>query len=278
MLAKDNEFQYWAPSLFLAVDDKNKKCSNQIEYRGLVDQRPYSLIILNQPISIGILDLLFLNEKIEAILRICADGGANRLYDVVKGTENETRYIPNYICGDIDSLRPDVAEYYKSKGTEIKGNPQDQDTTDFQKCIALLSLKEQEASLEYDIIGYGALGGRFDHTMSSIHILHQQINNDDIKKKEQQKRIYLLTDHDITMLLSEGKHNVFCDLSILGPTCGILPIGVSQAVITTTGLRWNLTKATTSFGNMISTSNQFNGEIVTIETDSPVIWTVELRK
>ncbi|CAG8450004.1 3269_t:CDS:2 [Ambispora leptoticha] len=270
MRTNNDEFEQWAPLLFLKADDENQKNSKLTEYQGLVAQRPYALIILNQPISSGMLDLVWNNAK----LRICADGGANRLYDAVKGTKNENRYIPAYICGDLDSLRCEVKEFYESKGTKIRALPQDQDTTDFQKCIALLSsLEKQGGSAEnQDIIGYGALGGRFDHAMASIHVLHQHA-----KEKKQQQRIYLLTDYDVTMLLDEGKHTIFCDPSILGPNCGILPIGISQAVITTTGLKWDLTKATTSFGDMISTSNQFKDEMVTIETDSPVVWTVELK-
>src|SRR5438132_392538 len=30
------------------------------------------------------------------------------------------------------------------------------------------------------------------------------------------------------------------DHDILGPTCGLLPVGVDSALLTTTGLRWNL--------------------------------------
>ncbi len=44
--------------------------------------------------------------------RICADGGANRLYDGCNEHE-KTLYTPNCIIGDLDSLRSDVAVQYK---------------------------------------------------------------------------------------------------------------------------------------------------------------------
>jgi thiamine pyrophosphokinase len=43
---------------------------------------------------------------------ICADGGANRLYDMCNNCEKKN-YTPNCIIGDLDSLRSDVAVQYK---------------------------------------------------------------------------------------------------------------------------------------------------------------------
>lgn len=45
-------------------------------------------------------------------LKICADGGANRLYDSLTAEERGV-YVPQYIVGDLDSLRSDVSEFYQ---------------------------------------------------------------------------------------------------------------------------------------------------------------------
>ena len=45
-------------------------------------------------------------------LKVCADGGANRLFDSLS-PETRADCIPNYIVGDLDSLRPEVKEYYE---------------------------------------------------------------------------------------------------------------------------------------------------------------------
>jgi len=58
-------------------------------------------------------------------------GGANRLYDAVmqNGIASAGEWIPDVVKGDLDSLRPEVMQYYRSKGTNIVKDPC-QDTND----------------------------------------------------------------------------------------------------------------------------------------------------
>jgi thiamine pyrophosphokinase len=77
-----------------------------------------ALIILNQPFSFSLLHRLWTTSE----WRCCADGGANRLYDVLGGASNSEvepttccRYLPDLIKGDLDSLRGDVRKYYASQ-------------------------------------------------------------------------------------------------------------------------------------------------------------------
>jgi hypothetical protein len=40
----------------------------------------------------------------------------------------------------------------------------------------------------------------------------------------------------------QGEHLIHVDHSCFGPTCGLLPVGVESTVLSTTGLRWNLSE------------------------------------
>lgn len=71
-----------------------------------------ALIILNQPFSAELLKTLWAASEWHA----CADGGANRLHDVLgaSGDPNLRSFLPDMVKGDLDSLRDDVRSYYTS--------------------------------------------------------------------------------------------------------------------------------------------------------------------
>ncbi|KAF9122667.1 hypothetical protein BGW39_009575 [Mortierella sp. 14UC] len=261
----------------------------------------FALIILNQPILIN--RALFDNIWTNATYRFCADGGANRLYDLLKTDEERTKFLPDYIRGDLDSIRDPVKEYYEAQGVLVE-RVDDEYSTDFMKCVELVrardpaiptnsstttaanatsttpaisstapgvphhSKQEERRVNNYGIVALGGTGGRFDQSMSSIH--HLYILN-------QERQATLVSDESIVVVLGAGTHEITCNLDIEGPTCGIIPVGSSEAILTTGGLKWDIEDWATSFGGQISTSNALVGSKVTIKTTAPVVWTTELR-
>ena len=114
--------------------------------------RRVALIVLNAPISVQ--DGAALARAWDkASLRVCADGGANRLRDW------DEAYVPDAICGDLDSLRKEVKEHFSSAGVRVLKDSS-QDSTDLEKCLAFVSSwhqKERNAD-PCSVIAFGSFG------------------------------------------------------------------------------------------------------------------------
>ncbi|CAM9441600.1 unnamed protein product, partial [Ectocarpus sp. 12 AP-2014] len=84
-----------------------------------LDAGPLALVILNAQ-GKGESEGLLRHLWGRADLRVCADGGANRLHDSFGGGggdvedryQDRARFVPDIIVGDLDSLRPEVARFY----------------------------------------------------------------------------------------------------------------------------------------------------------------------
>ncbi|CAM6099816.1 unnamed protein product [Calypogeia fissa] len=209
-------------------------------------------------------------------LRVCADGGANRLFDelpkFLPHEDEESvrhRYKPDVIIGDLDSLRPDVREFYSKLGTTVVDQSYDQETTDLEKSINFVrnSTLELETG-KLKLLAVGALEGRFDHVAAHINVLY----------KFPSLRIILLSDESLLYLLPKGySHEISFNTTFEGPHCGLIPFGTTSESTTTTGLQWNLSNTKMSFGSLVSTSNLLLGDFVTVVSDTHLVWTEALR-
>ncbi|KAG4303997.1 hypothetical protein PORY_002650 [Pneumocystis oryctolagi] len=223
--------------------------------------KKYAVIILNQPLCLKYNKFLTLWKK--ATIKICADGGANHLYRLYK---NDANIVPDYIIGDMDSLIDPALKAYTSKGIKIIQDP-DQNSTDFGKSINFV--RSTDISIT-DIIALNTFSGRVDQTLESIHQAYlASFFNPPIS-------LYLFSIYNITFLLFKGINKIHMDLSILGSHCGLVPVG-KKCTVTTEGMKWDLKNKVMEYGRIVSTNNIILKNIITVETNENVLFTVEIR-
>lgn len=212
----------------------------------------------------------------EFSMHVCADGGANRLFDTSSAQQRDV-LRPSAIVGDLDSLRYDARSFYGSHGSHIIEDI-DQDYNDVDKSLkyakSCFDSNNPNHSSNIVVVIVGAFGGRFDQEIASIHALY--------KWNSVFQRIVLMDGENIAMLLSPGKHELFPLQGIEGPTCGLLPVGGVVNSISTKGLKWNLDKHTLSIDGLVSSSNSIvgideNGDgiikyMVEVDTSDYIIW------
>ena len=86
---------------------------------------------------------------------ICADGGANSAF--------KFEFVPDYIIGDLDSIKPEIYDYYYDKCEIIQISRQND--TDVEKCLKFAYKNKFK-----DVILLGATGDRLDHSFCNLGI------------------------------------------------------------------------------------------------------------
>lgn len=230
-----------------------------------------ALIILNSPIPSY---EYFRRLHHNASLRICADGGANGLHDILiqrHGTMDVLDALrsapPTLIHGDLDSLLPAVREKYESIGVEVSHDP-DQYSTDFGKTIKQVIARMPNVR---DILVLGSLGGRVDQGLGLLGELYREQ-----KIKHQGVRFWLFSEASVSTILTPGATALHTPLGegLIKRNAGILPI-YGPSTISLQGFEWDVSGWQTEMGGNISTSNHIVADQVVVETSNDVLFTVE---
>ncbi|GFU06142.1 thiamin pyrophosphokinase 1 [Trichonephila clavipes] len=223
------------------------------------------LLILNQPLQKECEVFL---KKIwkSALFRVAVDGGANVLKEL---SGEEITFIPELVCGDFDSATPEVLNFYRSQGVAVIETP-DQDETDFTKALRLTEKYLKDLKLKASsVIAVARNGDRLDHILGNLNTLYSAIDVISVP-------VLILGHNSLTWLLSIGHHKIHVSERMVDSHVGLIPLG-SECKATTTGLKWNLNNDKMKFGGLISTCNMFDGsKVVTVTTDSPLVWTMEV--
>ena len=129
----------WDPLNPLISDSNNNNSSKTM-----------ALVILNQPLNNDNSKYLIRLWN-RCCLRICVDGGTNQLYDWSLKHNKLDEMVPNYICGDLDSLRTNVRDFYVSKGSKcVRLN--NQDLNDFSKTLKFIVNCIKSGQLDAELV------------------------------------------------------------------------------------------------------------------------------
>lgn len=264
--------------------------SNPASYKG------FGLVVLNQPLE----DHARFYSQVwkNAVYHVGADGGANCVHDLnVSNLGDKNVLNLDTVIGDLDSLRPDVREYWQQRGSEIIYDP-DQYSTDLTKAVKYIRSFEIPSGGEFTpststardakrqgvkdgseikhIVCIGGLGGRVDQGMSTLHHLYIFQKESDYASG----KMFLLSSEAITFVLKTGKHKIKVRESFpgmgLGKHIGIIPLK-EPSVIMTEGLEWDVKNWPTEFGGQMSTSNHVKEDWVTVVTTKDVLFTIDLN-
>jgi thiamine pyrophosphokinase len=187
----------------------------------------YAVIVANAPE----LDVTPYAAQIAAAnLVVAADGGALLLL--------RAGFWPHLVVGDLDSLDAVSLETLAAHGVEIRRYPRDKDETDLE--LALLRATERGAT-EIDI--FGALGGRWDHTLANVMLLASPaLRGRRARLLADGQEIFLV--HDAATI--EGRR---------GDTVSLLPLTAVASGVSTCGLQYALNEATLRFDAARGVSN-----------------------
>lgn len=161
---------------------------------------------------------------------IAADGAANQLAAI--------GIHPDLVIGDLDSLHPHLCEKLKTLHVP------DQNYSDYQKALTYLRTE----NLLPTII-CGIHGGDLDHVLNNINIFLQ--NNDNV----------LYANNLIGHLLPAGSVHTYS----LPLNSKISLFGMPNAIVCSSGLKWELTDYTMSFPGSNSCSNRTTSKQTTLQ-------------
>ena len=165
-----------------------------------------------------------------APLLIAADGGGNALFAAA--------ITPHLVIGDLDSLDPAAEAAFASAGAAIRRHPVEKDETDLE--LALLAAVQAGAT-QIDLLG--AMGGRWDQTLSNVALL--------ALPELEGLRVRLL-DVGQEAYLARGATPI---PGAQGETVSLLPLGGAARGITTRGLYYPLDDAELRFERSRGVSN-----------------------
>lgn len=173
----------------------------------------------------------------ERVYVAAADSGAEAL--------KKLSTAPNLLIGDFDSISDDTLDSYRKKGIECVNFPPEKDASDSE--LALSILKDRG----YDEIEFfGALGGRWDHSVSNLLLIYRLY--------QESVRVHLRGDCDaciVTGINEIEKSSRYFSLFRISP---------EKTVISIRGAKYDLEHEELPWASSLGLSNEWKEDVAEI--------------
>jgi thiamine pyrophosphokinase len=194
--------------------------------------------------------------------------GANPSDDILVGADRGAWFLvshgirPDVSMGDFDSVgASELADIRANSDQFIQYDPVDKDWTDTE--LAMNWALEQRPD---EIVLLGALGTRFDHSLSNVHLLRKALAAG--------VPCNILDEHNEIRLVSRRSE---IRPRPLFPQISLLPLTETVTGITLHGFRYPLTDATITIGQSVGISNVLDAETGSIEVGQGLLLVVQSR-
>lgn len=170
---------------------------------------------------------------------------------------------PDYIVGDFDSVKPEIAEYYRTQtNVPVREFNPVKDASDTEIAVRLaMTLGGKE------LIILGATGGRIDHLWANVQTLT-------VPFKAGVKAYIIDTQNRISLISGEThlkKEEAY------GPYFSVFPLGETVYGFNITGAKYPLKDHTLTAYDSLCVSNQIDAEEVVIEFGGGTVILMETR-
>ena len=201
-------------------------------------------------------DLEWLRREITAAAPealICADGGARyaRLLEMT----------PDLIVGDLDSLAADLRGFFSDRGVAVAAHPSHKDATDTQ-----LALEQALAWGAKEILVFGALGNRLDHSLANIGLL------------------LLGRERGASVILRDENCDVFAVAETAtingrrGQTVSLFPLGGEARGIDLQGFEYPLSGAAMTLSRLYGISNRLTAPVGRVRVREGCLLVIHYRR
>lgn len=192
------------------------------------------------------------SERENSDLVICADSGANYLY--------EYGIVPDFLLGDFDSIDKEVYDFFLAKECKKISFPPEKDYTDTE--LALYQAIEIGAD---EIVFLGCTGSRIDHTLGNLGLLKICLN----------KGIsgYLKDDNCTVFVIDKS-----CEIKgNIGDVFSVQAYCDLVKKLSIHGAKYPLENYDLKLGDSITISNEFMDEVVHLKFESGILLIIYSR-